>query len=634
MKAYWISLAALFAIAAGPAAAQDYGGDEAAATELRRAVERLARAPTDSDALLDAGNAALILRDYDSALGFFTRAESLQPANGRIKAGLATAQLYSENPVEALKLFEQAVALGVPERSIAADRGLAFDLVGDNARAQADYALSSTALSTEDLIIRQAVSFGLAGDQKRADALLNPLLSQNKPAAWRARAFILSANGDTGEATRIVRGFLDARSTSAMTAYLERMGGLTKAQQAAVIHYGHFPADEQVGRDSEAVRAVASRGYVGRAATGTQDQGLIPTGEPLGRRSTASAPQSERSSGAGQSAIAAASVRPTGDGSSTAVPATRSLSASADDILAAGAELPATSASVSANAEQTGLANAAQIPATGDVEPGFASLGDLKIRDAGEETAGTSVASAGPPSVQTTAQTPAASNQTLAASNMPSPVDDQPVLVASADRSAVDRATPEYGPPAGAMTADAGSGVSTSAGAVPSLGEIVRSIQIPSQEKQSNVFAVDLERLALFNASRPLDPEPSPFASAAVPEGAKPLADDESAKVASPVPAPEAAASEAPQPERNWVQIATGADDVMKGEYRRLSRGKTELFKDQKGWTSPWRTQQRLLVGPFDTLGAARKWLDEYEKAGGEGFAWNSEDGTAVAPLP
>lgn len=634
MKAYWISLAALFAIAAGPAAAQDYGGDEAAATELRRAVERLARAPTDSDALLDAGNAALILRDYDSALGFFTRAESLQPANGRIKAGLATAQLYSENPVEALKLFEQAVALGVPERSIAADRGLAFDLVGDNARAQADYALSSTALSTEDLIIRQAVSFGLAGDQKRADALLNPLLSQNKPAAWRARAFILSANGDTGEATRIVRGFLDARSTSAMTAYLERMGSLTKAQQAAVIHYGHFPADEQVGRDSEAVRAVASRGYVGRAATGTQDQGLIPTGEPLGRRSTASAPQSERSSGAGQSAIAAASVRPTGDGSSTAVPATRSLSASADDILAAGAELPATSASVSANAEQTGLANAAQIPATGDAEPGFASLGDLKIRDAGEETAGTSVASAGPPSVQTTAQTPAASNQTLAASNMPSPVDDQPVLVASADRSAVDRATPEYGPPAGAMTADAGSGVSTSAGAVPSLGEIVRSIQIPSQEKQSNVFAVDLERLALFNASRPLDPEPSPFASAAVPEGAKPLADDESAKVASPVPAPEAAASEAPQPERNWVQIATGADDVMKGEYRRLSRGKTELFKDQKGWTSPWRTQQRLLVGPFDTLGAAREWLGEYEKAGGEGFAWNSEDGTAVAPLP
>lgn len=634
MKAYWISLAALFAIAAGPAAAQDYGGDEAAATELRRAVERLARAPTDSDALLDAGNAALILRDYDSALGFFTRAESLQPANGRIKAGLATAQLYSENPVEALKLFEQAVALGVPERSIAADRGLAFDLVGDNARAQADYALSSTALSTEDLIIRQAVSFGLAGDQKRADALLNPLLSQNKPAAWRARAFILSANGDTGEATRIVRGFLDARSTSAMTAYLERMGGLTKAQQAAVIHYGHFPADEQVGRDSEAVRAVASRGYVGRAATGTQDQGLIPTGEPLGRRSTASAPQSERSSGAGQSAIAAASVRPTGDGSSTAVPATRSLSASADDILAAGAELPATSASVSANAEQTGLANAAQIPATGDAEPGFASLGDLKIRDAGEETAGTSVASAGPPSVQTTAQTPAASNQTLAASNMPSPVDDQPVLVASADRSAVDRATPEYGPPAGAMTADAGSGVSTSAGAVPSLGEIVRSIQIPSQEKQSNVFAVDLERLALFNASRPLDPEPSPFASAAVPEGAKPLADDESAKVASPVPAPEAAASEAPQPQRNWVQIATGADDVMKGEYRRLSRGKTELFKDQKGWTSPWRTQQRLLVGPFDTLGAAREWLGEYEKAGGEGFAWNSEDGTAVAPLP
>ncbi len=617
MKAYWISVAALFAIAAGPVAAQDYGGDEAAATELRRAVERLARAPTDSDALLDAGNAALILRDYDSALGFFTRAESLQPANGRIKAGLATAQLYSENPVEALKLFEQAVALGIPERSIAADRGLAFDLVGNNARAQADYALSSTALSTEDLIIRQAVSFGLAGDQKRADALLNPLLSQNKPAAWRARAFILSANGDTGEATRIVRGFLDARSTSAMTAYLERMGRLTKAQQAAVIHYGHFPAEEQVGRDSEAVRAVASRGYVGRAATGTQDQGLIPTGEPLGRRSTASAPQSEPGGQAGQSAIAAASVRPAGNGLSAAQPATRPLSATADDVMTASTELPATSAPVSANPEQTGFASAAQIPAAANAEPGFASLGDLKIQGGGEETAG------------------AAAAQTPAAVSISSPVGDQPVVVASVDQAAVDRATPEYGPPAGSASvagSAASSAVAASPDAVPSLGEIVRSIQIPPQEKQSNVFAVDLERLALFNASRPLDPEPSPFTSAAVPEGAKPLADEDAAGADGPAPA--AAASDVPQPGRNWVQIATGAGGVMKGEYRRLSRGKTELFKDRKGWTSPWRTQQRLLVGPFDTLGAAREWLGEYETAGGEGFAWNSEDGTAVTPLP
>ncbi|MDE0932185.1 MAG: SPOR domain-containing protein, partial [Novosphingopyxis baekryungensis] len=81
---YWISAALLIAALPVPAMAQDYGSDQAAATELRNAIQRLARRPTDSDALLDAGNAALMLRDYDSALGFFTRAEALQPSSGRV----------------------------------------------------------------------------------------------------------------------------------------------------------------------------------------------------------------------------------------------------------------------------------------------------------------------------------------------------------------------------------------------------------------------------------------------------------------------------------------------------------------------------------------------------------------------
>ena len=88
------------------------------------------------------------------------------------------------------------------------------------------------------------------------------------------------------------------------------------------------------------------------------------------------------------------------------------------------------------------------------------------------------------------------------------------------------------------------------------------------------------------------------------------------------------------EPARNWVQIATGASGAMKDEYRRLSRGKTELFKGQKGWTSPFKTQERLLVGPFDSIGDARDWLKKFQDAGGDGFAWNGGAGTAVTPLP
>ena len=84
MKALWISAAMALLAVSAPAAAQDYGDDQAAATELRNAIERLARSPTDGDALLDAGNAALILRDYDSALRFFSRAEAIQPSSERV----------------------------------------------------------------------------------------------------------------------------------------------------------------------------------------------------------------------------------------------------------------------------------------------------------------------------------------------------------------------------------------------------------------------------------------------------------------------------------------------------------------------------------------------------------------------
>jgi cytochrome c-type biogenesis protein CcmH/NrfG len=61
------------------------------ARELREALRRIALQPNDTYALIDAGNAALLLDDGNAALNFFSRANALQPSNGRIKAGLASA---------------------------------------------------------------------------------------------------------------------------------------------------------------------------------------------------------------------------------------------------------------------------------------------------------------------------------------------------------------------------------------------------------------------------------------------------------------------------------------------------------------------------------------------------------------
>jgi Flp pilus assembly protein TadD len=235
--------------------------------------------------LADAGNAALLLGDANAALNFFTRANAIRPNNSRIVAGLATATVRTENPFEALRLFDDAVRLGADQRSIAADRALAFDLLGNFGRAQQDYQLARTVASSDDIIIRQAVSLSLAGQKEQADAMLLPLLQRNSPAAWRARAFMLAARGDLRESNKVAEGFMDATSAQKMERFFRLMPNLTGAQQAAAIHLGHFPTSQAVGRDSEQVRRVAAT--VPQPAIAPAQNRLIPSGAPLGTKPTA-----------------------------------------------------------------------------------------------------------------------------------------------------------------------------------------------------------------------------------------------------------------------------------------------------------------------------------------------------------
>lgn len=259
--------------------------EPAGAVELRDAMRRISFSPSDADALADAGNASLLLGDANAALNFFTRANAIRPNNSRIVSGLAIATVRTENPFEALRLFDDAVRLGASERSIAADRALAFDLLGNFGRAQQDYQLARTVASSDDIIIRQAVSLSLAGQKEQADAMLLPLLQRNSPTAWRARAFMLAARGDLRESNKVAQGFMDAPSAQKMERFFRLMPNLTGAQQAAAIHLGHFPTSQSVGRDSEQVRRVAATAQ--QPAVGPAQNRLIPSGAPLGTKPTA-----------------------------------------------------------------------------------------------------------------------------------------------------------------------------------------------------------------------------------------------------------------------------------------------------------------------------------------------------------
>lgn len=211
--------------------------------DLGRYLNRLARNPRDAESLVGAGEAALKLGDARAAAEFFARADAVNPNNKRTKTGLARAMLGMENPGEALRLFQAAVRLGARDVEIAADRGLAFDLTGDTASAQRDYKLALDRDPEDpDVLRRYAVSLGIAGKWQEADKVIDPLLRKSDKTAWRNRAFILAMNGQSKQARDITQVMMPKNMADAIQPFMDRMPGLTPAQRAAAVHFGHFPS--------------------------------------------------------------------------------------------------------------------------------------------------------------------------------------------------------------------------------------------------------------------------------------------------------------------------------------------------------------------------------------------------------
>lgn len=586
--------------------------------ELRAAMRRIAMSPGDADALADAGNAALTLGDANAALNFFTRASAIRPRDGRIIAGLASATVRTENPFEALRLFDDAVKLGVSERAIAADRGLAFDLLGNFSRAQQDYQLARGASSSADLVVRQAISLSLAGQKNEADAMLLPLLQKNNPDAWRARAFMLAARGDYREATKVTQGFMDVRSAQKMERYLRLMPDLTRAQQAAAIHLGHFPANN-IGRDSESVRRVAAT--IPTVAQVKNDSRLIPAGAPLGQKAIAEKPIKETKKARREReryekrAAKAARTRDTikvakadNDGLFT-------------DTARAQLEQARTTIQQKRVAATATTARPGQLPPPDTARPlvkvALPTAREIvpKLTPTAAQTApvGVVVAKAEvittpAPQPSATVALPTAENQVRIATNVAAqgPTESgAPVTAAVAVNS---RPAQVVTPPPAPVPARA---------APPfDLAAIVGAIEIPESETKPSAVAVDLRRL------KPATPKP--VATAEALKGAK--VDPKATK---------ATGKNAVQanPARFYVQIATGEASALAYDYRRWLKKSPDLFKGNDGWTSAWGKTSRLLVGPFDDPKASKKWEADFRKAGGNGFAWKSENGVVVSAL-
>lgn len=554
---------------ASPAA--PISSEPAGAAELRAAMRRISLNSSDADAMADAGNASLALGDANAALNFFTRANALRPSSSRIVSGLATATVRTEDPFEALRLFDQAVRLGANERSIALDRALAFDLLGNFARAQQDYKLARTASTSDDLIIRQAVSLSLAGQKEAADAMLVPLLQRNSATAWRARAFMLAARGDLRESTKVAQGFMDASSAQRMERYFRLMPSLTAAQKAAAIHLGHFPTSQAVGRDSEQVRRIASTQPQTPVVSGNNR--LIPSGTALGPKAT-----------------------PARDSKTTPKPDRKRDQKALDraEIQAVVANIPEAQKLPKTDTSRLSTAARAKIEEAQTARIASVSNNALPV----PETARPLVSAALPRPVSTPTPTPA-----LPAAITPAPTQSG---------GSIQEALPISQAPAVAGKAPEPAPAMPVASSSFDLGAIVEAIDIPESEQQPSQVPVDLKKL------KPLAPKTT----------AEPV------KVAKVDPKVAAKAkAEKEHPARYWVQIATGNANALGFDYRKLIKTYAALLKARNPYTSEWGRTDRLLVGPFADLKAAKKWEGDYKKAGGDAFMWKSEIGEVVSPL-
>ena len=240
------------------------------ADRLAAAVRRLGAAPRDLAALVEAGELSLRLGDATAAAALFKRAEQVDPANGRVKAGIARILVNGEHPGEALRYFQLAERYGLAPAAYADDRGLAFDLVGEQERAQRDYRLVLSRGENDEVRRRYALSLGISGRTAEALEQIDALIRRSDRGAWRARAFILAMSGDAAGANRIASNMMPGNMASGLSAFFRRLPTLGPIDRAFAVHFGEVtttparladarlkPAFPALGPDPNAPRAAA-----------------------------------------------------------------------------------------------------------------------------------------------------------------------------------------------------------------------------------------------------------------------------------------------------------------------------------------------------------------------------------------
>lgn len=620
------------------------------AVSLNAALARLARNPRDITALIDAGNAALAVGDVDAAIGFFSRAGQVAPTNPMVKAGLASALVQSGNPFDAIPMFEEAERAGASGSQVTLDRGLAYDLVGDNAKAQGYYRQVLATGSNDEALRRLALSQAIAGDRNAAETTLAPLLQRQDKAAWRVRAFSLAILGQTEEGVSIANAMLPNELATSIAPYLRYMPRLTAAQQAAAVNFGQFPRASEIGQDDPRVALYAPPKPARRPRLASGDAALTPAGEPLGRRQRGRNTRQPAAETRPALAVASAPVPPAPVPPAPPQASRETAPAPATQLAVAEAKAPPVirtpaapaAAPLATVAPATPIAPvvpaaptvppvasvAAVAPVAASAAPVPPVAAPAPVVTAPVATVQPAPALSAPAPVSTALVAPAQAPAAVAPAPVASPGFNLAALPsANTPSTTTPPATtpavvPSPAPAAATSPVPPTPPVPTTApppARRPSLAEAFSEFTGPSAEVAPAAGAVDMRNF------RPSRETSTPRGEAAAPTGK-----GGNGKPAVEKPTPPS------HPSRIWVQLATGRDRAaLAFDWRRMSREAEAVFRGKRPSVSAWGQSQRLLAGPFDTAAAANAFVTQLRRADIAGaFVWTSPAGQVVDTLP
>ena len=275
------------------------------ADRLAAQMRLLATNANDLSALLTAGELSVKLDDLGAAASFFARADKVDPRNGRAKAGEASILVHAERPGEALRYFALAESYGLAPAAFASDRGLAYDLIGEQERAQRDYRLALRTAPDEETQRRYALSLAISGKRDLADQQLQSLLRKSDRGAWRVHAFVLALGGNVAEASRIATTMMPPGTAAGLQPFLEKLPTLPPVDRAYAVHFGEVRATPERLADARLVPPLPVLGadpYAPRVAVAAVTTPARPAAEKVKRRKD----KHEAGAGRGRNAAAGA----------------------------------------------------------------------------------------------------------------------------------------------------------------------------------------------------------------------------------------------------------------------------------------------------------------------------------------